>query len=88
MTLEDTKDTDTIVDKSFIDEQMNPLQMEEQEAKDGNMRRRIIIDILFLPEYYKHLMLSYQSRVALKSIKENLPSRFNQKVNFTSKSSL
>ena len=59
--------------KLFIDEQMNPIHMEEHEAKDDNMLSRIL-DILFLSEYYKHAIPSYESRFTSNSVKKNLPS--------------
>ena len=83
MTREDTKDADTI-DEAFIDEQINPIHMEEREARDDHMLGRIV-DMLFLPEYYKHSMPSYESRFASKTIKEDLPSRFNRMVNFVNR---
>ena len=83
MTHEDTKDADTI-DESFIDQQINPIHMEEREARDDHMLGRIV-DMLFLPEYYKHSMPSYESRFASKTIKEDIPSRFNRMVNFANK---
>ena len=72
MTPEDTKDVNTI-NEVLIDEQINPIHMKEREARDDHMLGRIE-DMLFLPEYYKHSMPSYESRFASKTIKEDLPS--------------
>ena len=49
MTVEDTKDAD-IIDKSFIDEPIDPIRMEKREDKNHNILGRIV-DMLFLPEY-------------------------------------
>ena len=76
----DDNDSETI-DELYIDKNLEPIRLEEIEAKDDHMLRRIV-DMLYLPEYYKHVMPSYESRFLSESIQQDIPSRFNRMVNF------
>ena len=78
--VEDDNDSETI-DESYMDKNLEPIRLEEIEAKDDHMLRRIV-DMLYLPEYYKHVMPSYESRFLSDSIQQDIPSRYNRMVNF------
>ena len=57
----DDNDSETI-DELYIDKNLEPIRLEEIEAKDDHMLRRIV-DMLYLPEYYKHVTLFWINKI-------------------------